>query len=717
MLILLPTMAQAQADDASHVLALDIADAVAEAAAPSLGPMTYQPGFSLIVAEEGLQKQMHAFDTYIAQADWAKAFRLLTELEGSQFQAMVPKGKHGRHVLVKEQLQRHLLSLSPAGLHAFRLYFDGQAAEQLEQVKSHPLAGSEDQLLQAQALVGRLLASSVGVEAAVLLGDIYFERGMFDRAARAWQLALDQGSATGQTALTLQAKRILAVKRSGRTAEAQQQLNAIAGRYQQVMIQAGGETIDALQWLGQDLGRVSADQTAADHHKQRDDLLPKPQAMPAWHLRFIDQANQDAINQSLRENRYYSPPADILKFIPPVAADDQRVYFHWLGVVFALDQETGKLVWQNGSIKTTAQTLADRIQTNQGDPRNYRIALGDGVLIASQTTLQRNNGPFILKAYEAHSGQLLWSSDTREDWHLNESEPTASSTPLGEMLIHEGRGYAVVGKIGQNALSLRRFDLKSGKIDWTLPLGDAEAISFQYTNVNRLPQPTLLIDGSLLYILTNNGALLAVDVVGNEIKWALQMTPPWGIGHNHDNANAFRGNRFADTINTLANPNGSGQLLLHQGTLYAKEHNGKALYAMDARTGEVHWQASQLKPDAKLIGVDGQRFYLMDRALHCYEIAGEHDLITKNGNDTNRPDHAKPIVTDTHILTYANGKLRRFDKTRLDPAGRYDKADYLGSKGGHLYRVNDLLIAIDTTQITAFKTPFDIPSPFPEITR
>ena len=45
--------------------------------------------------------------------------------------------------------------------------------------------------------------------------------------------------------------------------------------------------------------------------------------------------------------------------------------------------------------------------------------------------------------------------------------------------------------------------------------------------------------------------------------------------------------------------NGSGRLLLKDNTLYAKEHNGKTLYALDPSSGELKWSADKLKlPDS-----------------------------------------------------------------------------------------------------------------------
>lgn len=689
-------------DEALAVEALELRTEAEEEAQIDLA--NYQPGFSLNVAEPEFREEIADLNKFIDAADWAKAFRLLTELKDEQLQVMSPIGTDGQHVLVKEQLQRQLLSLPPDGRRAFRLYFDGQASEQFDKIKNHPLPGSEDQLTQTQALVDRLLASSVGGEAAVLLGDMYFERGMFDQADRNWRLALDHGSATGEQALTLQAKRALALNRAGRTDDARSLFDSLQARYGKPTIQAGGESIDALALLSQSMDQPPADQVNQENAAPPKNLLPARDAMPVWHSAFLSPSKRNTFNQLRNQRSYYSPPTDLVKFVPPVVADDNRVYFHWLGVVFAMDRQTGKQLWRVGSIEETAAAAASRVQSNQGDPRNYGIALSGDRLLVTTTQNQNQGTPFVLKAYDLENGQMQWSSDTQQDWSLGDAENPQKGTTalLGEVAVHEGWAYAVVHRSGQNELFLRRFNPTDGKVDWTIPLGNAEVMAFQYTNVSRMPQPTLVMGPTLLYVMTNNGALIAVDVIAGEAQWALRMTPPFGIGQQPTRG-FNQANQLGARVNAMANANGSDRLLIQDGVLYAKEHNGKTLYALDPATGNIKWLADKLKPDAKLIAVTDKHFYLMDRALQCYQTDGDHDLVTKNGNNTGQPDHAGAIPLDDAILIYGDGMLRVLDKQHLDPAGKYENTDFLGRKGGYLYRFDGLLIAIDSTQITAFR--------------
>jgi outer membrane protein assembly factor BamB len=667
---------------------------------------TFKPGFGLNVAEPEFQEEMAELNGFFAKAEWAKAFRLMTDLDEAQLQFMVPLGDDGNHVLVKEELQRQLLSLPPDGRRAFRLYFDSQAAEQFDKIKNHPLPGSDDQLVQTQALVDRLLASSVGGEAAAMLGDMYFGRGLFEQAERSWRLALAEGSATGQAALELEAKRTLAMQRSGKPEQALALYKGLQARYGQAKMQAGGVEVDALELLGQTIDQNAQVLAADEGPAVPKNLLPTKDAMPHWHVPFLDTPTQNKVNQVLGRNSWYSPPTDIVKFVPPVAADDQRVYFQWLGVVMALDRESGRIVWKDGVLSDTANLTTTRTQNNHGDPRNYQIETAEDLLLATVPQNNGQNSPFVLKAYDAENGMVRWSSDTRQDWTIQDLDgpQEGATTLLGQMLTVGSSAYAVVTRSGGKKLYLRRFAVKTGEVDWTIFLGTAEAITFQYTQVNRMPQPTMVMGPSLLYVMTNNGAILGVDLIAGEVKWGLKVDPPFGIGEK-PRSGFMRGNELGKQLAAMANVNGMGSIFIKDGTLYAKEHNGKSLLAIAPSTGKIKWSADGLKPDAKLIGIDEKHFYVMDRALQSYHIGGDRRMSRNNKAQPGNPDHAGAILNGDNILIYANGKLRQLDTTHLDPAGRYENTDYLGQKGGHLYVFGDLLVAIDTTQITAFKIP------------
>lgn len=657
-------------------------------------------GFQLPLVEEDERELLDKLGDRLDERDWANAFRVLTELDADQMQAIAPRGDSPVYAPIRGQVQRRLLALDPEGLRAFRLYFDAQANEQFEQFKNHPLPGSYDALSRLQSLLDRFYATTIGGRAAALAGDMYFERGLFARADRCWRMAVEHDQTAGADRAQLQAKRVVALTRGGNDEAARQLGEQLLARYDTLPLAIGGESIDGLALLDGLLDDASPE---AGHTATADaePTLPAEDAMPAWHLTFLDQASRARASTGNR-NSYYRAPDDLKHFVPEVVADDQRVYFNWLEACFALDRQTGKIVWRSGSVRAVSEQVPQRVQTNAGDPRNYNIALAGQTLLVTEPSTQGQDTAFSLVGRDTRTGQRRWTTAQRQDWRLGEDGDAGKRVSiLGEIAIAHDAAYAMLHRVGESDCYLRRFDPETGEIDWTLKLGAADRIGFRYTQVNRMPQPTLLAGDDLLHVLVGGGILITVDATAGQIAWALRMDTPLDTELARQ-ANNSR-NTLADQIDRLANPNGSGALRMHRGTLYAKQHLGDTLFALAPRTGDIAWSADRLDKDAKLVGVDDQRFYLMNEAIRGYKIDGEHEPAWNNARDTGRVRHADAHLGNGRVLVMGERSLSLLDTRTGEPVGRFSSDDYLGSAGGNLYHFGDLLVFIDTTQITAYR--------------
>lgn len=670
---------------------------------PLAGLVNLQPGYSLPLAEDDLQQQILAYRSYVEQEDWGKAFRLLTELDGSALEGMVPVGDDGLHIGVSQQVQSSLLGLGPEGLRAFRLYFDGQAREQFDEVLSHPMPGSEAQLELTESLVSRMLASSIGGEAAELLGDLYFGRGLFRKAQRYWALALEYGEVSGQRSFALQTKLVMAIDRGGDRAAAASLYTGLKARYSDTTIKLGGEEIDAIALLGERL-EGAADVADVKSEEAPALELPKKGALPAWSQKFLSQANTEAMTASNGRNNYYRGPQDLNNYVPQVVADQDRVYFHWLGKISALDRDSGKILWRVGRVEEAARIAGSLANSSGGDPRNYRISLAGDVLLVTASRLNKRRNQFTLSAYNTQTGQLLWNTEPNDDWYLPPISQGAGGVSLrGDVIAHEGWAYAIYQPVDGSDCFLRKFDLLTGSPEWTLPIGTADPLTFQYTEIKRMPQPLMVLGDDLLYVMMNNGSLIAVDTATAQMKWAMRTEAPFGIGQTQQSRHSHN-NRLWQQLESFDNPNGSGTLLLQDDVLYAKEHNTKTLYALAPATGELRWSRDKLDADAKLIGIDREHFYMMNKAVKGYHLDGERALDWHNKIDTGSPKHAASLMSQGKIMVLANDRLNLLDTTkRGDRVATYANSDYLGNNGGRLYRFDDLLICINTKRLTAYR--------------
>lgn len=671
------------------------------------------PGFILPLADpDKLGKQISAFNQSMQKQDWGEAFKILTELGEDRLDVMVPVTADGLHMSVRVQIQMQLLSLPPDGRRAFKLYFDGQAKELLDAARNHPNPGSEKQLMILQRIVDRQLASSVGGEAAELLGDLHFELGRFARAGRDWELALEFGLASGEDALRLQTKVVMARVRAGQTGKAAELYEQLRGRYRDATLTLGGQEVDALAVLGEALAAAQQAGPIKQQDAAEDRVtLPEQGQLPQWRVRFIDGPTRRKIAKNINGgNRYYYGgfATDLVRYVPPVVADDERLYLHWLGVPMALDRGSGKVVWKHGDPTQLLDTLPSMANTPAGDPRNYQIALSDDAVLVSSSKLEGNTAQFTLTAYDPARGAVLWNSAQRPSWDLSGASQSRNDTSmLGEVVVDGSAGYVVVQRssTADNACFLMRFDPRSGEVGWTIPLGSADPYRFGYNGI-RMAQPRLLIHDGLLYALTNNGALIAVDIAAGEIAWARRLNPPVTIQRDDNRGR----NRFSNynELSQYDNPNGSGRVLIHNGVLYFKEHLSKSLYAIDPLTGALQWSVDSVEPDALLFGVDDQHAYLMNDALQGYLLTGEHDR-KKNDNDVGDLTHSSAMLVDGQVLALtannnnATGRLRLFDPQSFDKTASFEFNDYLDQSGGRLYRFGDLLVTVDENQITAMR--------------
>lgn len=672
------------------------------------------PGFQLPMAKESDYDFLSKLSEHLDAKRWAEAFRMMTELSESQLSAIAPRGETGVYAPVMSELQRRLLDLEPEGLRAFRLYFDAQALEMLREVKDHPLPGSSEALGKLERLIERFYPTSIGGEAAAMAGDAFFERGQFARAARYWRLAIEHDQTPGDTAESLQVKRVLAVYRDRDVGRAGALYEQLAARYETLTLKVGGKPVDGLVLLSEVLA-AETDVQGGDVSVAQDTLsLPPTDAQPIWNLRFLARADLVKAGSSTQNRSYYRAPQELNHFVPPVVADESRVYFAWLDAVYALDRTTGKIVWANGSIGESIDNFNRYLNNNAGDPRNYRLAqtgsdetdkAGGVVLVSRPKPTPDNNTAFALTAIDKRTGETLWSHDTLPEWAISPGELTNQlASVVGEIeIVNHRTAYAVVHPNEGADYYLRRFDPTTSEIAWTLPLGSARPMTFRYTQVRRVPQPRLLASGDRLHILIGDGMLISVNTAAAQVAWALQMEMP--LRMSEDAPRHTRGNLYADQIERMSNPTGSGSLQMYDGRLYAKQHLGNTLYAVDPQTGAVQWQLAGLSLDSRLVGVDDERVYLMDRVLQSYTRDDSAVAAWQARDGMGQPMHGGAIYCPEGLLVFDSQSLKLVDTDSGEFKAAYQNPDRLSAKGGRLHRFGNLIVAIDQEQITALSMP------------
>jgi outer membrane protein assembly factor BamB len=430
-------------------------------------------------------------------------------------------------------------------------------------------------------------------------------------------------------------------------------------------------------------------------------LAPADGAKPVWQFRFLEEQDLTAIEESMRN--WYGA-ASFSSFLPAAATDGERIYGNWLGACFAIDAATGKTIWSTepGVKKLVANLRGNyaRMMSFSANPAQFALTLaqiGEATRVvlavsASQSEVNR----FHLVAYDALTGRQLWSTDRA----THESTKTSF---IGTPLVDGDSVYALSHQVtpesdqnanGQNgpaasAVSLRRLDLRTGTELWSLTLGTPQLVGNGYGQ-QLLPTPALLLSGGHIYVLTNDGALLAVSVDRRQIDWAFKYPPP--------NYRQNRGQFFVAARTPGLQPRTTGPIVVRDGVIYFKESMGPTLYALEEHGPRLRWkwEDSEL---TNLVGVDDTDVYL---------FYGELSAISRNKPETrwsNRLTVELPgvgaQVGSQAILVFTPRGLFELSKETGDVRRIFRGAD-LGAAGGFVLAAGKRLISVSNLSLTAY---------------
>jgi len=644
-------------------------------------------GFTVPRAEDQVLDALQDFRRHMASQRWEKAFGVLDEVYKAESHALLPAGD-GLYLPVGRQVWDALAGLPPSGRDAVRLFFDGKAAKRMDQATDPAVVGTDAEARHLQTIFDRYFITRVGDDAADRLGDLHFERGRFAEARRCWEAVLDHYADTDRDTRKLEVKRAVALLRSGRLAEFDQTARVLTQRYggQPVTIAGQAVTIDAyLRGL-----RDAAPPPDAGHDGGPAEppplALPDDGTPPLWHCPFMTPAGKQ--QYATLRNNHWAAMSGVASHPPSFVADDQRLYLNWLGVVFALDLDTGKIVWRSEPLTQLNQSLQQIGQSNSFNPAQYTLALaGDTLLTVSLAPqeAQQWNAVYRLMAFDNQTGALRWSSAS-----INELEEVAF---LGSPLV---RGDLVLAATHQREgaqLVLRALRLADGAPVWSMPLGTAQMqLNRRHNQV--MPVPRLIARREMVYVMTNNGALLAVDADARALRWAVTYDAP------HSASEVAMRRRFGRTA--AAPSPGRGTLRFSDGRLLIKEPGSSELLAVDTEARRVAWRRL-LSEHARVVAEDPDTYYLLDPQL----------IALRKDDRRMKFSASLPVGTQAlnaadlgeQLAVFTTHGVFAYRKGNGDRAAKFPGYDRAASVGGAVGIVEGKLITLSNLAVTAYALP------------
>lgn len=639
--------------------------------------------FTLPRVNTDVQDQLSDINRYAAAKAWDKAFNTLSKVKDAKPKGMVG-GDGGWWVPYDEYIWGTLANLDAEGRRAFRLFHDAKAKSLLSKADLEAPVSPEKEIAALQELFDNYFITSVGAQGADRLANTYFERGMFEQAARCWRSVLEYHPDSDLSLLWINVKQGIALSRLGQWDELDRIARAVENRYKGQKVRIGGKEVEAGPYLRQLLqDRPAADSASASAENELPARIKLPKGdEPIWQFEVIDQETQDALNITRQQ---YGGRGDV--GVPPVANDGKRVYMNWLGVVFALDIETGKMAWRDGKFSDLVKNY--RNYAYRINPPQYSVAAGNGNVFAVTIAPARLNQwqePFRLVCYDAKTG--------KEKWNSSKGARAKEFNFYGQPELIGGTLYAAAYPKQKAELHLFAFDAETGAEKWMVPLGTPQGVNSNYYGM-RAPSPTMTPYGQDLLVLTNSGSLMMVDVERQTLRWAYsynvspqQVYDPWS-GYN------YTGGSETD-----------GAAVVRDGVLYFKDRLGTSLTSLDLSSRKVLWD-SRKDEDLTIVGLDDEWVYMMEGN----DISPYHRKTGKVGDANNQLSEAGafglawrgPVRTRESLYIFTPRGIYEFEKKSGD-LNLVIRGSDIGSRGGLLWKVGDRLISISDLRITAYPT-------------
>ncbi len=450
------------------------------------------------------------FERFARRGAWERATKALYAIPEEQATRFVD-GRDGFIISVSRKRREVLAGLSPEGQAAYRLFYDSDAKKLLDQAEGTAEQATLERLFSSYFL------TSVGDNAADRLGDLYFEKGQFDRAANCWLAVLrerpDSEIPPGLTTV----KAALALSRAGRQSELDALRGETADRFADEVVSVGGRKAPVAEHLRSLSGRTGPTSApAANNNDPPPDLSATIAA--DWQVRFGASvtAGMTPVELTQWEATNFSGA------VPPVAIEGQTLYANYLGHVFALDLASGKMLWRSASFHNL-ELATMQGQSQMIDPKKFAILAAPGYVWTLGKDVKDANFQALSHLFcrRAQDGEVVWKSTDIPDY----AGMDLVGMPIlaRDTLFVAGKSSMIEGGQGnasrQFLLAIRPHD---GKLLWKTEVAmfrEAQQYYYYYGMSDTTPQPRLAYRAGSVYIDTHNGILAKLDAESGAMEW------------------------------------------------------------------------------------------------------------------------------------------------------------------------------------------------------
>lgn len=650
-------------------------------------------GFSVRKEDKQKLDALDDFARYVDKKAWERAFAAITPLLEADLKAMVPAAD-GFFLPGKLRVRQAVAGLPPEGKQAFRLFNDAKAKQLLTQ------AIGAQEIPNLRKVFDQYFITAVGDTAADRLGDALYESGDFSGAADAYGAILRDFPDSSLPRPRLEVKRALALHRAGSGQQAKAAAEQVRKAYPDEQITIAGKRVGAADFLDAQLRQLaSTTQPAATTQPGTTQPVATDHAVtelpasdtPRWQVQFVDDALQNQLRQAVANMGWNQLVGTLLNYVPPTASDGERVYLNYMGIVMAFDARTGKLLWRSRKFSELADKLQQFVYSSGELERYGTVAAADSVLVTGVNLDRLNYGqePVRLVCLDGKTGAVRWSTANGAGGLRAMMTGGADNTwsAASPPIIDGNQVYYIAHPVSGQDMTLSVLSLDKGAPLWTLSLGSAQAGGTNWRGMPNSPVPQMKMIGDTLYVLTNNGALLAVDTQAHSIKWAFTYDAPT-IGDSE-----------SGNFNPMGNSMGAaGAVIAHDGILYVKETGGREMFAIDPASPKLLWRRP-VSANEGLAAIQGQNLYLQGAGTGMISLADRE--LKWSGQLPADIGTAHALIAPDALLVFGPRGIYQLSLVNGDAKRIFRGADR-ESAGGTIGRVGDSLVTVSNERVTAY---------------
>ena len=340
----------------------------------------------------------------------------------------------------------------------------------------------------------------------------------------------------------------------------------------------------------------------------------------------------------------------------------------------------------------------------------YTMTIADGRLYARMgppiSRRSPHEGAAIseIVGLDIESGQgLLVFRVTSDILDPDAASPEATAWSFeGTPLVADGRVYVTARRgTPEDEIAVACFDASSSQLLWQQRV--CSNLSTVFDRSSLLDHRLLTLGDGRLFLTTGTGAIASLDAATGRILWI--------VTYDSGARTPDRRTTFLDEANHPAR-NGLLPCVYHRGTVFAATPDANRLFALDATTGQLVWQAEQASGEwlRHILGVVGDRLIACGNQLMAFDI---HTGATAWRIAHPNPDawtHGRGVLTSRSVYWPLRGEIVRVSIRSGEIQRRFQLTRSDGLEGGHLAVVGDRMLLITHDRITALRNR-DAPPP------